>query len=149
MLIAGREGNQTAELRARIATADLGAVVRLLGPRDDVADLLCAADVACAPSRWEGFPGAVLEAMALGTPVVTTEVPGTDEVLGVPAVGRRVPSNDPGRLAAALIEVLDDPDAAAVMASAGRERFLEHFTLDRVVDRMVEFYERAVFDAGR
>ena len=94
LLLAGRDGNRTAALRYQATRLGLDANVRFLGARDDIPDLMVAADVFVLPSRWEGLPGAVIEAMALETPVVATDLPGVREVLG-PELLRRL--GRPGR----------------------------------------------------
>lgn len=141
-VIAGREGNQTPRLRE--ALTRLGSSVRLLGNRDDVPDLLCAADVFVLPSRWEGIAGILLEAMALQAPIVASDLPGVREVLLGSEHAHLVPPQDPGRLADAIVDTLEDPRAASARAARARDRFLEHFTIDRVTDQMMSFYERAL-----
>lgn len=96
-------------------------------------------DLLALPSYTEGFPYVVLEAMALGKPVVATDVgaiadmieAGTDR-----AAGLVVPPRDVAALAAALRTVLCDPDEAALMGRRGRRRFEGHFTSEVVVDRL-------------
>ncbi len=80
LLVAGAVGNATALLRERVSRGDLDGSVVFLGTRDDVPDLLCAADVFVLPSRREGSPGVVLEALALEAPVVASDLPGVREV---------------------------------------------------------------------
>jgi glycosyltransferase involved in cell wall biosynthesis len=148
LLIAGREGAATPALRSLLdATGADG--VELLGTRTDVAELLCAADVFAFASRWEGLPGGVLEAMALEVPIVATDIAPVREVVGTTGCTRLVPPDDAEALAAALASVLRDPRAGATAASlaAGRERFLEHFTTERVADEMLRFYTRATEQA--
>ena len=108
-------------------------------------ELLCAADVFALPSRWEGLPGGVLEAMALEVPIVATDIAPVREVVGLTGCARLVPPDDAEALAAALASVLRDPRAAAAEAcvAAGRDRFLEHFTTERVAAEMLRFYLRA------
>lgn len=143
LLLAGRDGNRTAALRYQATRLGLDDNVRFLGKRDDVPDLMVAADVFALPSRWEGLPGAVIEAMALETPVVATDLPGVREVLG-PELLRSaiVPVGDAAALAARLLETADG-DQAAWTASA-RERFLRRFTTRRIASEMVDFYARAL-----
>jgi glycosyltransferase involved in cell wall biosynthesis len=143
LLLAGRDGNRTAALRYQATRLGLDDNVRFLGKRDDVPDLMVAADVFALPSRWEGLPGAVIEAMALETPVVATDLPGVREVLG-PELLRSaiVPVGDAGALAARIVETADR-DQAAWTASA-RERFLRRFTTRRIASEMVDFYARAL-----
>ena len=81
LLIAGREGSATERLRLEIAAAGLEETVRLLGPRSDVPDLMAAADVFLFPSRWEGFGGVLIEAMALEVPIVCSDLPVVHELL--------------------------------------------------------------------
>jgi glycosyltransferase involved in cell wall biosynthesis len=143
LLLAGRDGNRTAALRYQATRLGLDDNVRFLGKRDDVPDLMVAADVFVLPSRWEGLPGAVIEAMALETPVVATDLPGVREVLG-PELLRSVivPVGDAAALAARIVETVDR-DHAAWTASA-RERFLRRFTTRRIASEMVDFYARAL-----
>jgi glycosyltransferase involved in cell wall biosynthesis len=143
LLLAGRDGNRTAALRYQATRLGLDDNVRFLGKRDDVPDLMVAADVFVLPSRWEGLPGAVIEAMALETPVVATDLPGVREVLG-PELLRSVivPVGDASALASRIVETADR-DQAAWTASA-RERFLRRFTTRRIASEMVDFYARAL-----
>jgi glycosyltransferase involved in cell wall biosynthesis len=121
--------------------------VRILGFRDDVADLLSAADVFTFPSRWEGLGSTLLEAMALEAPIVASDLPAVREVVSS-GEARLVPPANAPLLTAALAEVLDDPAAARRRAVAARERFLTEFTTERTAKAMVAFYERAVCRPG-
>jgi glycosyltransferase involved in cell wall biosynthesis len=141
--IAGREGAQTGSLRAAIEAKNLARHVRLLGRRDDVAELLCAADAFACPSRWEGLPGAVLEAMALETPVVASDIPAVREVTTADSA-LLVPPGEPAPLAAALADCLGRRDAARRRTSVARRRFLDSFTIARSAAGMVAFYDRAL-----
>jgi glycosyltransferase involved in cell wall biosynthesis len=103
------------ELAARIRAERLP--VTLLGRRDDVADLLGAADVCVLPSRWEGSPLTAQEALRAGTPLVATRAGGLPELLGDGAL--LVPVGDPDALAAAVHDVLTDPDRSQRLVEAG------------------------------
>lgn len=107
--------------REALATAitRLGAPVRLLGWRHDLADLLAAADVVVSSSIWEGSPLAVQEALRAGRPLVATAVGGVPSLVGRGA--DLVPASDPAALARAIAGVLDDPAHAATLISLGRE----------------------------
>ncbi|HEX2027357.1 MAG TPA: glycosyltransferase [Nitriliruptorales bacterium] len=147
LVVAGREGAQSADLRAAVARAGTARAVRFLGVRDDVADLLCAADVFACPSRWEGLSGAVVEAMAMGTPIVASDIPPVREALGGESNARLVPHGRPDALAQAVLATLNDPRDAQQRARRARARFSKHFTIDAVADRMLEFYRRAATSA--
>jgi glycosyltransferase involved in cell wall biosynthesis len=143
LAVAGRDGNQTPRLRAAAERSGLGGWVAFLGARGDVAELLSAADVFVVPSRWEGFGGVLLEAMALEAPIVASDLPAVREVVG-DDTALLVPPDRPDALAAAVTAALADPAAAARRAGRARERFLAHFTIDRVADGMAGFYRRAL-----
>ncbi|MGY1735085.1 glycosyltransferase family 4 protein [Geodermatophilus sp. SYSU D00684] len=113
--IAG-DGPLQAELSARIAAQRLP--VALLGRRDDVADLLAAADLVVLPSRWEARSLTAQEALRAGTPLVATRTGGLPELLGDGAV--LVPPGDAAALAGAVADLLADPARAAALAEAGR-----------------------------
>jgi glycosyltransferase involved in cell wall biosynthesis len=115
--------------------------IRLLGHRADVGDILAAADVFAFPSLTEGFGGAAIEAMALALPVVACDVPALREVVQDGATGLLVPPRDAERLAAAIRELLDDPDRARALGARGREIFLDRFAIDRVSTKMIALYE--------
>jgi glycosyltransferase involved in cell wall biosynthesis len=145
LYVAARSGAESERLRDIVARRELERVVHFLGPRSDVADLLCAADVFVLPSRREGLPGAVIEAMALEVPIVASDLPEVREVVDE-TTALLVASDRPARLAAALIESVCEADAAWLRARAARQRFLEAFTIETSAARMVAFYERALRD---
>lgn len=93
---------------------------RFLGSRNDVPDLLAAADVFVLPSLWEGLSVALLEAMASGIPVIATDVSGTREVVVDGETGLLVPPGAPEPLANALLSTVADGHAAATRATEAR-----------------------------
>ncbi len=144
LLIAGRDGGATPELRTAMRGLGVEGNVTLLGARSDVADLLAAADVFVLPSRWEGLPGVVLEAMALEAPIVATDLPAVREAVGGSEGAALVPAGRPDLVAAGVVGTVADPSAAARRAARARSRFEERYTIDRVVERMLAFYRTAV-----
>jgi glycosyltransferase involved in cell wall biosynthesis len=140
LLVAGARGPSTPTLEARVVEHGVADRVRLLGHRDDVPDLLAAADVFAFPSLYEGLGGAVLEAMALGTPIVASDLPAVREITADGDVALLVPPGDAAQLAAALRRVLDDRGLAAALSDGGRTRYIECFTPDPVARAMAELY---------
>ena len=117
------DGAERASLSARVAKAGIERrfTFALTRPHDEIPRWLAAADVVALPSRAEGMPNAVLEALASGRPVVATAVGGTRELIDQPSVGRLVPPENPDALAAALREALAthwDPAVIAHSVSA-------------------------------
>jgi glycosyltransferase involved in cell wall biosynthesis len=143
LAIAGKPGPMTPGLEAQIAASGLADRVRLLGARADVPDLLAAADVLAFPSRWEGLGGTLIEAMALETPIVASDIPTTREVVGSD-VATLVPDRTVASWVSALAEVLDGDRSLPARTQNGRKRFLEHFTAEAEGSQMVELYERAL-----
>lgn len=131
-----------ADLRALTHEQPLAGRVHLVGFRDDVARWLAAADVYCLPSWREGLPVALLEAMAMGLPVVTTDVRGCREVAVANRTALIVAPRDPAGLARAIAALLDDPIRAARMGHAGRERVVQSFALGRQLARTRAFTKR-------
>ncbi|WP_214107341.1 glycosyltransferase [Acrocarpospora catenulata] len=112
------EGPLREELAARIAAE--GLPVRLLGDRADVGDLLRVAAVFVVPSRWEGQPLTVQEALRAGAPIVATQVGGIPGMVGEAAL--LVPPGDAAALRDAVARVLADPELAGRLGEAARER---------------------------
>ena len=138
-LLAG-DGPLIDECRTRAEARGVADAILFLGHRDDVADLLAAADLFVLPSRFEGLPLAVLEAMAAGLPVVSTRVGGTDEVVLEGLTGRLVQPGDNHELAGAIVDIVSDPEKAAAMGAAGRRRFDAHFAAARMATETKELY---------
>jgi glycosyltransferase involved in cell wall biosynthesis len=138
--IAG-DGPDRMTLEARAGAFELlNSRVRFLGHRDDVPDLIDGADLLVLPSRYEGLPNVVLEAMMRGKPVVATAAPGTDEVVVDGETGRLVGVGDVKSLARALRDLADDPRRGAALGEAGRRRASEAFGLDRMVAEYADLY---------
>lgn len=144
LVVAGHEGGQTAALRHTAEQLGLGAVVRFLGSRMDVPELLCAADAFVFPSRWEGMSGAVLEAMALEVPIVATDIAPVRDAVAGEAGAVLVPRDRADLLAEAIIGSLGDPAGCEARVAASRQRFLDVYTADRMAAGMHRFYERAL-----
>ena len=134
------DGRQRAEDEA--SRLELGRRVHFAGIRRDVPRLVAASDQFVMASRWEGLGLVFLEAMAARVPVVSTEVSAIPEVVVHGETGLLVPPDEPGRLAAAVLEVALDAERAAAMGAAGEARVLEHFGLDRMVDETLAVYEQ-------
>jgi len=147
-LVLAGDGPERARIEARVADLGLGPRVHLAGFVDDIRGLLTGADVVVLPSRFEGLPLAVLEAMAVGRPIVATDVAGTNELVTDGETGLLVPPDDPSGLATAILRLLDDPDLARRLGENGRERVTERFGLDRMV-RGVEGVYREALSSGR
>ena len=121
---------------------------RFVGVREDIADILAAADVVVLPSLSEGFPFVLLEALAMGCPVVASRVNGVPELIEDHKTGLLVPPRDPQALVAAIREVLHDPITASKMGADGRAVVQERFTVDRMVANTTAIFDAAVQDAG-
>jgi L-malate glycosyltransferase len=133
-----------AELRARIAGAQLGDAVRLLGERDDVPSVMAALDLLLVPSWREAFGRVAAEALAAGVPVLATTAGGPAEIVRDGVDGRLLPPRAPAAWAAAVAELLDDPARRAAMGAAGRRRVREAFGLERHVRLVRAAYDEAL-----
>jgi len=133
-------------LEHRSNEADLAGRVHLLGWRQDFPRILRALDAFCLPSRQEGFPNAILDAMAAEVPVIATRVGGIPEIVVSGQNGLLLEPRDPVALRAALMQVLEHPDLANSLAREGR-RTVNEFTADRMVERTLAVYHDVL--AGR
>ncbi len=135
-------GPLEADLKAEVRDQGLDGGVRFLGSREDVPALLPALDVFVLGSRFEGLPISLLEAMAAEVACVTTRVGGIPEAITDGVEGWLVPPGDPPALADALVEALGDDGLRASIASAGRVRVEEGFSIQRAVHRTEGLYTR-------
>jgi glycosyltransferase involved in cell wall biosynthesis/FMN phosphatase YigB (HAD superfamily) len=125
--------------RATVAAAEADGV-RILGMRDDVDRLYGAMDLFVLPSWREGFPRAAMEAAASGLPVIASDVRGCRQVVDHDVTGLLVPVRDGEALAAAIVELGDDPERRATMGKAAVERAQERFDERRIVGTVLDTY---------
>jgi L-malate glycosyltransferase len=145
LLIAG-EGDCRKQIEERIAGLGLDDAVTLLGHRRDVPRLIRSGDVYVSSSWSEGLGTSVLEALACETPVVATVAGGVPEMVQPDQTGFLVPSRDPAALARAIVESLTHRDKAREMARQGRQRVIDRFGVDRMVEDTLQAYTLVLQD---
>jgi glycosyltransferase involved in cell wall biosynthesis len=139
LVIAG-EGSRRSELEAQVARLRLAHAVRLLGHRADVIDLHHAFDVFVQSSDYEGTPNAVLEAMALETPIVATAAGGTAELATDGVHARIVPCGSAERMASAIDQVLRDPAGTRERTTAARRRIETELSFEARTRKLEQLY---------
>jgi glycosyltransferase involved in cell wall biosynthesis len=127
-------------LASRLRIADR---VHFLGWQPDATPFISAADILILPSRWEGMPNVVLEAMAAGKPVVATQAEGTVELLGIAAIDQTAAVGDWPGLRQRLIEIGQNPELSADLGRRNRSRAAQ-FSIQAMVQRYERLYD-AVF----
>jgi len=138
------DGPERARLEALRKQLGLVERVRFVGQQSNVPEWLAAMDLFVLPSDWEGMSNALLEAMAVGLPVVATAVGGTPEVVVDGVTGLLVPPRDPEALAEAIIALLQDRERAEAMGRTGQERVERYFTVERMVQKTEALYEELI-----
>jgi glycosyltransferase involved in cell wall biosynthesis len=146
LVIAG-DGPERVNLERLTDQLQLSGRVQWLGHRDDARRLLIACDLFAFPSRFEGAPFALAEAMAMGVPVVTAAFPGADEMVDNRRHGVVVPVSDVLALRHALEWALEHEDAMAAMGRAARDR-AEEFSAERMLDSTLDLLEQAASARG-
>ena len=144
LLLAG-EGERRADYESLARTLGVADRAHFLGWRDDVPALVAACDFLLLPSRWEGLPTIVLEAFALGRPVVATRVDGTGGVVVEDQTGYTASVGDARDLAAACGRLLARSTAGrAALGASGREIVGQRFTVDAMVRGLIDVYEEVL-----
>lgn len=138
------DGPQRGDLEALIGELGVGDRVELVGWADDVRARLVDFDVFVLPSRLEGLPMSLLEAMHAGVAVVATDVGSVTEVIEDGRTGRVVPPDDPAALASALTDLLSDEDRRIEIAAAGHRVGLERFASSANVAAYAATYDRVM-----
>ncbi|MFF1724585.1 glycosyltransferase family 4 protein [Streptomyces sviceus] len=137
LVVVAGEGPLRAVLQGRIE--DEGLPVRLLGRRDDISELLTAADLALLPSRWEARSVLAQEALYARVPLVATEVGGIPELVGDAA--ELVPYGDPEALAEAVVRLLGDPERRELLKERGVRQAATWPTEDETVAQVLSVYD--------
>jgi glycosyltransferase involved in cell wall biosynthesis/peptidoglycan/xylan/chitin deacetylase (PgdA/CDA1 family) len=134
------DGEKRNELQSLAERSGLGDHVRFLGYRKDALDILKGFDIFALSSLWEGLPIVILEAMAMGKPVVATAVDGVVEVVQHGKTGLLTEPRRPDLLAGSVIELIKNPGRSEEMGERGRERVETYFSIDRVINTVEQIY---------
>jgi glycosyltransferase involved in cell wall biosynthesis len=139
-LVLAGEGGQRAALARSAQRLGIASRIHFVGWQDEIAALMAAADVVVLPSRWEGMPNVVLEAMAAGKPVISTQAEGTVELLGLAALEQTAPVGDWDGLRSRLIEVATDMHLRDDLGRRNQGR-AQQFSLEDVAERYQRLYK--------
>lgn len=147
-LVVAGDGEEREALIRQAEHLGLADNVVFLGQRDDVADLLGAADLFVLPSRAEGLGVSALQAMAAGRAVLGCAVGGLADAVQHEGTGLLVPPDDVPALSAALRRLLTDADLRSRLGAAGPARVAAHFSAQVMVDRYLSLYREVLAEVG-
>jgi glycosyltransferase involved in cell wall biosynthesis len=147
-LIVG-DGPARVGLESYAQSKSFGRSVIFTGARLDVPKILQETSISVLPSLSEGLSNVLIESMAAGVPVVATNVGGNPEIVDEGTTGLLVPPRDANALAAAMLKLLSDPESAARMGSAGRDRIERRFSMGRAVHETQQLYTTLLQSSGR
>jgi len=131
-----------AQMERIVAALGIQDSVEFLGSRADVVDLLQQSWGFVMPSRWEGMPNALLEAMACGLPCVATRVSGSEDIIADGVNGLLVEPEQPAEMAQALRRILEDTELAQRLGREGRATVVRDYQLITIVEQCLELYRR-------
>lgn len=134
------EGEQRPHLERLSHELSLQDHIHFLGHRLDIPAILADSQVMVLPSQWEGLPGAVMEGMAAGLPVVASAVGGLPELVLDGVSGFLLPPNEPIALSGRLAQLLPNESLRYRMGAAGREHILGHFRLTTQTEKLAQLY---------
>ncbi|MBC8352786.1 MAG: glycosyltransferase [Planctomycetes bacterium] len=118
--------------------------VHFLGEREDVHELLPLLDCFWLASGYEGQSNAIMEAMSVGVPVVTSDIPGNRDLVVPEQTGYLVPVGDSAEMARKTQLIIDDPDRSARFSEAARARMRDEFSIEKMVERHAKLYREIV-----
>jgi glycosyltransferase involved in cell wall biosynthesis len=135
-------GDLAEDLRNRLATEKLLGQVALKGELGsaDALRLLAKCRLLLLPSRWEGHPFVVMEAMQLGLPVVASNIPGTNEIVRDGKTGFLVSADDPTAFAERIAQLLQDPELIERMGREGQELAANECSVERMAQAHFQLY---------
>ncbi len=139
-------GELMQETRELVRSLGLEEVFHFADHRTDVSDVLKSMDCFVLASHWEGFSLSVLEAMAVGLPVIVSRVSGAAEAVLDGETGFVVPIGDSRALAAAMQRMIADPQIAKAFGRSGRQRLEQKFTMENMIRNIERLYEKVVPD---
>jgi len=138
----GKDDGTLGDLKRLASELGIAERTHFLGYRSDLLPVYAAFDLFALSSRREGLPNSILEAMALGIPVVTTDVAGAKELVVDGETGVVVPQQDVEALASAIVSILGGNDRPLCMGRAGRRRVESEFSFSHRMRRIEDLYEQ-------
>jgi glycosyltransferase involved in cell wall biosynthesis len=142
------DGDQRPMFEQQVARLGIESNFQFLGRRADIPEILSCSDIGILPSKAEGLPNAVLEYMAAGLPVIVSRAGGNVELVEDGVTGLLVPPEDAPALAAALLQLLRDPQAARHMARRGNDFIIQNFSFERLVSDTDALYTELLRRSG-
>lgn len=140
LLLVGREGHLTKEIKQKIDKYDLNQVVKVLGHRNDVPKLLASSDVFIFPSRFEGLPGALIEAEAAGLPIICTNLAMMKEVVEENNNALLFDVDNVQQLSKQIKKIILNPDIRAELGQNSLQIFNTRFKLEKIHQEMLLLY---------
>lgn len=141
------DGETRITLEAESCRLNLRDRVEFVGERRDVEKILAASHIFALPTRWEGFPLSILEAMRAGLPVVASNVGGVAEAVVDSKTGFLFPSGDEDQFRARLRKLIESPTLRYRMGAAGRKRYETEFTLEVMLRKTLAVYQEILYGA--
>jgi glycosyltransferase involved in cell wall biosynthesis len=138
----GRDGTTQRQLQSLAATLGIAQRVMFTGYRENLLPVYASFDLFMLSSRREGLPNSILEAMAMGLPVVTTDVAGAKELVIDGQTGFVLPQGDVHGLAQGVLALVENDSLGLRMGRAGRERIEREFSFTQRLQRIEELYRR-------
>lgn len=138
------DGNPKAVPPSYVETMSRSGDVVFAGWRNDIPAVLHCSDIVTLPSYREGLPVSLQEALAMGIPVVTADVPGCRETVENGINGLLVPPRDPSALATAIEELIENRELRSAMGRKGREKAEREFDVHHIVQQHLDLYERVL-----
>jgi glycosyltransferase involved in cell wall biosynthesis len=135
------DGELHQELEQEIIRHGLESRIQILGWRRDVPALLSALDVFVLPSRWEGMPLAILEAMASSLPVVVSDISGNRDLVSDNVDGCLFESDNDVQLSEKLLMLINEPEKRARLGESGRQKVIEHYQLQNRIEKIQDLYQ--------
>lgn len=129
-------------IESEIGQLGLKDIVKFTGYRQDVPDIITASDLSVLTSQYEGIPRALMESMILGKPVIGTDVPGNSSLIQSRENGILVEHDNASGLASAIIELMENPALASLLAENGRQTILSNYDENKVAAYEIELYQQ-------
>ena len=123
--------------------------MKILGSREDALGFLKCIDYYVSPSKSEGLPYNILESLAVGNPVVATDIPGNNDIIRKSVEGVLIPVNSARSLAHGLLTILEmGKEECAAMVQNGKARIRDEFSLSQMAEKTFSLYKKVLDESS-